>query len=234
MTSAFSVDLSVLESAPSHWERRPRWTLIRRRDVTNRPYAQLLSVYRDYGVVPKDSRDDNFNKPSEDLSMYRYVRAGDLVLNKMKTWQGSLAVSQYEGIVSPAYYVCSLSADVDSRFAHHLLRSTPYIHLYQAASQGIRPNQWDLPFEEFQRIPLSLPPLNEQRRIADFLDTERLDTEAVSVLAAAPGRYTSASAANRNGSASAYRPKRVVGHSQAHGGRHLRLSGRCRNSRGNS
>lgn len=172
MTTAFSMNLSVLKLAPAHWERRPLWTLTYRRDITNRPDAELLSVYRDHGVVPKGSRDDNFNKPSEDLSSYRYVRSGDLVLNKMKTWQGSLAVSQYEGIVSPAYFVCGLSPDVNPRFAHHLLRSRPYIHLYQAASKGIRPNQWDLPFEEFQRIPMLLPPMGEQRRIADFLDSE--------------------------------------------------------------
>ncbi|MCP9957345.1 restriction endonuclease subunit S [Streptomyces sudanensis] len=172
MSNAYVLDFSALDAAPAHWDRRPLWTLIRRRDVTGRPDAELLSVYRDHGVVPKSSRDDNFNKPSEDLSSYRYVRPGDLVLNKMKTWQGSLAVSQYEGIVSPAYFVCDLSPEVHPRFAHHLLRSRPYIHLYQAASKGIRPNQWDLPFEDFRALPMLLPPLEEQRRIADFLDAE--------------------------------------------------------------
>lgn len=172
MTSAFETDLSPLDTAPPQWDRRPLWTLLQRRDVTGMPAAELLSVYRDHGVVPKSSREDNFNKPSEDLSTYRYVRPGDLVLNKMKTWQGSLAVSDYEGIVSPAYYVCEISSDVHARFAHYLLRSTPYIHLYQAASKGIRPNQWDLPFDEFRSLPMLLPPLEEQRRIADFLDAE--------------------------------------------------------------
>jgi type I restriction enzyme S subunit len=146
------------------------WTLLRRRDVTNCPNAELLSVYRDHGVVPRDSRDDNFNRPSADLRAYRHVRPGDLVLNKMKTWQGSLAVSEFEGIVSPAYFVCSLSGELYPRFAHYLLRSRPYIHMYQTTSKGIRPNQWDLPFEEFRRIPALLPPPADQRRIADFLD----------------------------------------------------------------
>lgn len=123
-------------------------------------------------MVPKSSRDDNFNKPSEDLSTYRYVRVGDLVLNKMKTWQGSLAVSDFEGIVSPAYIVCELTGDVFPRYLHYLLRSQPYVHLYQAMSKGIRPNQWDLPYDEFRTIPALLPPLGEQRRIADFLDAE--------------------------------------------------------------
>ncbi|MGI8647162.1 MAG: hypothetical protein DLM55_00175 [Acidimicrobiales bacterium] len=90
----------------------------------------------------------------------------------MKTWQGSLAVSEAEGIVSPAYFVCSLTNELYPRFAHYLLRSRPYIHMYRAVSKGIRPNQWDLPFEEFRKIPALLPPLDEQRRIADFLDAE--------------------------------------------------------------
>ncbi|MFZ4151011.1 restriction endonuclease subunit S [Streptomyces pseudogriseolus] len=178
MSNAFGLDLHVLNSAPPHWERRPLWTIVRRRDVTGRPDAELLSVYRDFGVVPRNSREDNYNKPSEDLSTYRYVRPGDLVLNKMKTWQGSLGVSQHEGIVSPAYFVCEMSHEVDPRYAHHLLRSEPYIHLYRAASKGIRPNQWDLPFDEFRQLPILLPPLEEQRRIAAFLDREttRVDT----------------------------------------------------------
>ncbi|MBF6098312.1 hypothetical protein IU510_09510 [Nocardia cyriacigeorgica] len=133
---------------------------------------ELLSVYRDYGVVPKSSRDDNFNKPSEDLSSYRYVRPGDLVLNKMKTWQGSLGISLHEGIVSPAYFVCEVSPDLHSRYAHYLLRSAPYIHLYRSVSKGIRPNQWDLPYDEMVSLPALVPPLEEQRRIADFLDAE--------------------------------------------------------------
>ncbi|MFI5569425.1 hypothetical protein ACIA6T_19165 [Streptomyces sp. NPDC051740] len=148
------------------------WTIVRRHDITGRPEAELLSVYRDHGVIPRKSREDNFNKPSEDLAAYRYVRPGDLVLNKMKTWQGSLGVSQHEGIVSPAYFVCEMSPDIDALYAHHLLRSEPYIHLYRAASKGIRPNQWDLPFDDFRQLPVLLPPLHEQRRIADFLDAE--------------------------------------------------------------
>ena len=143
-----------------------------RLDIIGRPDSELLSVYREHGVVPKSSRDDNFNKPSEDLSTYRYVRPGNLVLNKMKTWQGSLAVSEFEGIVSPAYFVCELSDSVHPRFIHHLIRSDPLIAEYGARSKGIRPNQWDLPYDDFKSIEVELPPIEEQRRIADFLDDQ--------------------------------------------------------------
>ena len=146
--------------------------LFRRRNEDNRPDLQVLSVYRDHGVVPRAGRDDNNNKLGDDLARYRVVRPGDLVLNKMKTWQGSLGVSDYEGIVSPAYFVAAQMGVADSRYLHHLLRSRPLIAEYAARSKGIRPAQWDLPWESFRQIVVRLPDHATQRRIADFLDAE--------------------------------------------------------------
>jgi type I restriction enzyme S subunit len=133
---------------------------------------QLLSVYRDYGVIPKDSRSDNFNKTPEDITRYQEVRVGDLVVNKMKAWQGSVGISAHHGIVSPDYLVCSVDPSVDSRFMHHLLRSAPLAAEFGARSKGIRPAQWRLYWEDLAEIPINLPVLDEQRRIADFLNAE--------------------------------------------------------------
>jgi type I restriction enzyme S subunit len=92
-------------SFPSSWNSIQIGGLFRRRDERGRSDLPLLSVYRDLGVVPREGREDNFNRPGEDLDAYLVVRPGDLVLNKMKTWQGSLGVSAHEGIVSAAYFV---------------------------------------------------------------------------------------------------------------------------------
>lgn len=164
------LDLNNIASARG-WDVAPMWSIARRVDRKGYPDAELLSVYRDYGVIRKSDRDDNHNVESEDLSTYKYVKVGDLVLNKMKTWQGSLGVSAYDGIVSPAYFTCELSPSVYGPYIHYLLRSMPYIAMYGALSKGIRVGQWDLPYEEFRDIPVLLPPLEEQRRIADYLDT---------------------------------------------------------------
>ena len=157
----------------------PLWSLYRRIEQSGRPDLPLLSVYRDHGVLPRDGREDNFNKPSEDLSRYKVVRPGDLVVNKMKTWQGSLAVSDHEGIVSPAYFVAHRVEDVDDRFMHHLLRSQPMIAEYGARSKGIRPSQWDLPWSEFASIKVHVPSAEKQRAIADYLDTETAHIDAL-------------------------------------------------------
>jgi type I restriction enzyme S subunit len=146
--------------------------LLRPREIINRTSLQVLSVYRDYGIIPKNSRSDNFNKTPEDITRYQEVREGDLVVNKMKAWQGSVGISDYHGIVSPDYLVCSVDQSVDSRFMHHLLRSTRLAAEFGARSKGIRPAQWRLYWEDLAEIPITLPSIDEQRRIADFLDAE--------------------------------------------------------------
>jgi type I restriction enzyme S subunit len=141
-----------------------------------------LSVYRDHGIVPKNSRSDNFNKTPDDISRYQEVRAGDLVVNKMKAWQGSAGVSSFHGIVSPDYLVCSVAPAVDSRFLHHLLRSAPMAAEFGARSKGIRPAQWRLYWEDLAEVPVTLPPLEQQRRIADFLDAETAQIDRLAEL----------------------------------------------------
>lgn len=160
------------------WTRQPFWTEFRRGKTLGNGTEELLSVYREYGVIPKASRDDNFNKPSEDLSTYQLVATGDLVINKMKAWQGSLGVSAHDGIVSPAYFVYKAVGALDRRFAHYLLRSNGYAQHMGAISSGIRPNQWDLDPIQLSSTLLLVPPAEEQRAIADFLDRETAQIDA--------------------------------------------------------
>ncbi|GAN69920.1 restriction endonuclease S subunit [Acetobacter orleanensis NRIC 0473] len=157
---------------PVGWSIKPFWTLFRRVKRNGHAEKELLSVYRDYGVIPKSSRDDNFNKPSDDLAAYQLVEKNDLVINKMKAWQGSCAVSDFEGIVSPAYFVFSSTSNNFWKFLHYLFRCNLYTSYYYSISKGVRPNQWDLDPETHSRMAVILPSLPEQKAIASFLDRE--------------------------------------------------------------
>lgn len=167
---------------PKDWDTVAVGRLFNRVKRTGHIDKELLSVYRDFGVIPKSSRDDNNNKPSEDLEPYQLVQPNDLVMNKMKAWQGSIAFSEYEGIVSPAYFVYQPNSGIFSRvypkYLHYLLRSPRYITQYLSRSKGIRVNQWDLDPDEFKRIELLIPDKEEQETIANFLDheTAKIDT----------------------------------------------------------
>ncbi len=152
---------------------------LKRNEPRNPGDKTVLSLYRELGVIPKDSRDDNYNVTSEDTSKYKYVRPGDFVINKMKAWQGSVAVSDYEGIVSPAYFIYNFTDTAYyKRYLHYLLRGC-YKDEFLRMSGGIRVGQWDLPSEALDNTVVLLPPLPEQRLIASFLDAKCAEIDAL-------------------------------------------------------
>jgi type I restriction enzyme S subunit len=158
-----------LGEVPAHWElRRLRW-LFRPAKRQGHVGKDVLSVYRDYGVITKDSRDDNMNKTPDDLSLYQLVNPNDLVVNKMKAWQGSLGISDVEGITSPDYAVFTPSHHESSSFLHMLLRCDRVVSVYRGISNGIRPSQWRLEPDSFLALHIAIPPRQEQERVALFV-----------------------------------------------------------------
>ena len=160
-----------LAEVPTHWEVRNLRTLIRPRNERNRVDLPLLSVAREKGVFVRSLTDpnENHNVIPEDLSNYKVARGGDLVVNKMKAWQGSMGIAPCDGIVSPAYYVFDLRID-NHAFGQRLLRSKPYVAHFGQASDGVRVGQWDLSIPGMRQIPVLLPPADEQAVIVRFLD----------------------------------------------------------------
>lgn len=158
-----------LGEVPVGWELRRLGSIttpVSRRGRTDLP---LLSVLREKGVILREEGDANHNVIPEDLTNYKVVNPGDLVINKMKAWQGSLGVAATRGIVSPAYFVFRLH-ELGRPYAHILLRSKPYVGAFAAASSGIRVDQWDLSIVGMKAIPVLVPTDVEQSAIVRFLD----------------------------------------------------------------
>lgn len=98
--------------------------------------TELLSVSIHHGVR---RRSDHTGDParSDDLQKYKVVRANDLVLNRMRAFQGGLGIAPIKGIVSPDYAVIRVGAQVDPWFLHHLTRSSWFIGEMTARLRGI-------------------------------------------------------------------------------------------------
>ena len=160
-----------LAKVPSHWGVHNLRTLIRPRNERNRPDLPLLSVAREKGVFVRSltGADDNHNVIPEDLTNYKVARSGNLVINKMKAWQGSMGIAPCDGIVSPAYFVFDFRM-ADRAFGQRLLRSKPYVAHFGQASDGVRVGQWDLSIAGMRQIPVLTPPPDEQAAIVRFLD----------------------------------------------------------------
>ena len=153
-------------------ELQPIWSLLAPVKDQNHPGEQVLSVYRELGVIPKASRDDNHNRTPADLSSYQLVRVGDLVINKMKAWQGSLGVSDHRGIVSPDYQVARPLQETAAGYLNAVLRCPIMVPLYSVNSKGIRPSQWRLYWEDFASLRVPLPPICEQLKVVAELDRQ--------------------------------------------------------------
>ncbi len=167
-----------LGEVPEHWDVQSLRAVAGLYVEKNQPDLPVLSVYREYGVILKDSRDDNHNATSLDTSNYKVVRPGDLAVNKMKAWQGSLGVSEHHGIVSPAYITCRLNQEkVTGRYIHYLLRSKSLIGALDSISYGVRVGQWDMRFEDFKKVGITIPPKPEQDRIVAFLDQKTAEID---------------------------------------------------------
>ncbi|QHG87802.1 MULTISPECIES: restriction endonuclease subunit S [Xanthomonas] len=128
----------------------------------------LLSITRDDGIVLRDSvgRKDTSN---EDKSKYLRICPGDIGYNTMRMWQGVSALSQIEGIVSPAYTIILPNEKIDARFAAYLFKLEEMIFTFYRHSQGLVSDTWNLKFEHFKKIKVRIPMLAEQERAVRVL-----------------------------------------------------------------
>lgn len=165
--------------APAHWVRRRIGRMFRQTKRLGFGDLTLLSVYREYGVIERSSRDDNANQIPDDLEKYQLVERGDLVINKMKAWQGSLGISECRGITSPDYVVFSPLHAEEPKYLHYLLRNALLTTTYLSMSNGIRTNQWRLEPDRFAMLELLLPPLPEQREIVAHIEWELEQIDAL-------------------------------------------------------
>jgi type I restriction enzyme S subunit len=137
----------------------------------------LLAVSIHHGVVPREELTEDEPR-ADDLSNYKRCAAGDVVLNRMRAFQGAVGVTPQAGIVSPDYVVLRLEDGVDVRFFHHLFRSSWFVGEMTARVRGIGSSGQGnvrtprIHVEDLGEITLALPPLHEQQHIADYLNAE--------------------------------------------------------------
>ncbi len=165
---------------PSQWVVLPNRALFTEVNEPQHPEEQMLSVTITKGVIPQHELLDETTKKDGsklDRSAYKLVRPGEIVYNKMRAWQGAIGVSNYKGIVSPAYVVQRLRDEFNPQYLHYLLRTTAFAKEAERWSYGITSDMWSLRPEHFRMIYSCIPSLIEQNAIVDFLDqvSSRMD-----------------------------------------------------------
>ena len=158
---------------PNHWEVLRLGDIMRERIQLNRAgnITDVLSVVRDRGVIPYDEKGNIGNKKSDDITRYKIVRPGDIVINSMNVIIGSVGLSRYTGCLSPVYHVLTnRSSDDLPEFLNLVFQVKSFQHSLVRIGNGILDHRLRIPVGLLKQETLARPPLSEQQAIVRYLD----------------------------------------------------------------
>lgn len=142
------------------------------KSITDKKHSgdlQVLSSTQDRGIVPRDQVGIDIKYEADSLSSYKKVEKGNFVIS-LRSFQGGIEYSDYTGIVSPAYTVLKSIEKISDEYYKQFFKSTDYINRLNIAVYGIRDGK-QISYEDFGRIKIPYPALDEQIAIAKVLST---------------------------------------------------------------
>lgn len=144
----------------------------------------ILTVSINTGISDHEVADEEQSRVfvrSEDRTKYKRVYPGDLAYNMMRAWQGAFGAVRVDGMVSPAYVVArpKQGISLDSRYMEALLRTPAAIEEMHRYSRGITDFRLRLYCPEFKNISVCIPSYQEQKEIADYIDTKNTEIDAL-------------------------------------------------------
>ncbi len=165
-----------LGDIPEHWEaRRLGFYFMERREKVSDKIFKPLSVTKN-GIMPQLESAAKTN----DGDNRKKVCKGDFVINSRSDRKGSSGLSELNGSVSLINTVLEPIA-INPHYSHYLLKSNLFQEEYYRNGKGIVADLWSTNYSEMKNIIISSPPLEEQEKIANYLDkkTAQID-EAIS------------------------------------------------------
>lgn len=156
---------------PNEWDQE-----IRAKDVfknyTNKRHGgnyEVLSATQEKGIIPRSEVDIDIKYDESSVNSYKKVDSGDFVIS-LRSFQGGIEYSEYEGLVSPAYTVLKNKLPIDAGYYKAYFKTSDFIKRLNGAVYGIRDGK-QIGFEDFGDLAIHYPPLPEQQKIAEILAT---------------------------------------------------------------
>ncbi len=149
--------------------------LFKLRDERNhrkRDDVTLLSLYTKYGVRKYDEIDERTGNPVRTVEDYKCVRQGDIIVNIILAWMGSIGQSPHDGVISPAYDIWTPLEGVSSRYYHYLFRTKWFSGECYKRGKGIMMMRWRTYADQFGDISVPFPALHEQESLVDLIEGE--------------------------------------------------------------
>ena len=139
-------------------------------DKNHNGNLEVLSATQDRGVIPRSQVDIDIKYDKSSVSGYKKVSKGNYVIS-LRSFQGGIEYSEYDGLVSPAYIVLKEKIEICQLFFKTYFKTDDYIKRLAVATYGIRDGK-SISFENFGALRIPFPPLFEQKKIAEILQTQ--------------------------------------------------------------
>lgn len=166
---------TALGIVPANWIETTLGKIYTERNEPGNDSLPLLMVSIHSGVSDGEVAEEDLPKKVkriEDKSEYKHAMPGDLVFNMMRAWQGAIGSVRTEGMVSPAYIVAKPNDMVDPVFMDYYMKTPRMINMIHRQSYGVTDFRLRLYWDSFSPIPCVLPPIEEQKRIAEILSVQ--------------------------------------------------------------
>lgn len=163
------------EITPTTWTPACLGDIYTERKEPGNESLPLLTVSIHSGVSDGELDEDELPKKVkriEDKSQYKRAATGDLVFNMMRAWQGAIGTVRTEGMVSPAYIVAKPNGKVYPPFMDYYMKAPRMVGMINRQSYGVTDFRKRLYWDSFAPIPCVLPPVREQKKIAEILSTQ--------------------------------------------------------------
>ena len=156
------------EHIPAHWNiEKGKYTF----RLLQRPVKEddgVITCFRDGEVTLRSNRrEDGFTMSAKEYG-YQGIEPGDLVVHGMDGFAGSIGISDSRGKGTPVLNV--LDSEHNKRYLMYYLRNMAYGDVFLALSTGIRVRSCDLSWKKLREIRIVLPPIEEQEKIANYID----------------------------------------------------------------
>lgn len=151
---------------PQHWNLQKIATLykVRNQKVSDKDFPPLSVTMK--GIVPQLETAAKTN----DGDNRKLVRVGDFAINSRSDRRGSCGISSYDGSVSLINTVLTPKGEMNPKYYDWLFHTVQFADEYYKCGHGIVDDLWTTTWQEMKRITIPTPPIDERKKIAEFLD----------------------------------------------------------------
>lgn len=166
---------------PENWNvKKIKYIFKIKKDIAGKDGYTVLSITQK-GIKPKDLT-KNEGQIAESYINYQLVNIGDFAMNHMDLLTGWVDVSQYKGVTSPDYRVfVFLKPDkFSAQYYLYIMQMCYANRIFYSLGQGVSGmGRWRLPADEFLNFLVPIPSLEEQKEIANYLDSKCASIDAI-------------------------------------------------------